>query len=216
MIKINLLPYRAQRKRQALQNQLVIGVIPLALTLICIAVAWWSISADISAADQETVRYKQEIEKQKETLKEIETFKAKKEVIKQKMGVIQTLQKGKSGPVHMLDDLATNLPGRLWLTDFTQKEMQLEIKGRAMDNISISNYMINLEKSPYFTTVDLKEIKTNTKRSSKGVQLKDFVITCNVTYSTDTTTDAPAETKADKKTKAKREPKASAKAEDQV
>lgn len=216
MIKINLLPYRAQRKMQALQNQLVIGIIPLALTLIGIAAAWWTIRADISAADQETVRYKQEIEKQKETLKEIDAFKTKKEVIKQKMGVIQSLQKGKSGPVHMLDDLATNLPGRLWLTELKQKEMYLEIKGRAMDNISISNYMINLEKSPYFTTVDLKEIKTNAKRSNKGLQLKDFVITCNVTYSTDTITEAPAETKAEKKPKAKREPKAPAKAEDQI
>lgn len=182
MIKINLLPYRAQRKKQIIQEQLIIGIIPVVLTLLVISLFWWSIKSDIAKADQDIVATKKEIEKQKVTMKEIENYKKKKIKIKKKMDIINSLQKGKSGPVHILDELASNLPGRLWLVDIEQKGMSLNIKGKSLDNISISNYMINLEKSPYFKGIDLKEIKTEKKRGPKGVQLKNFIITCNIIY----------------------------------
>ncbi|MCK5099723.1 MAG: PilN domain-containing protein, partial [Desulfobacteraceae bacterium] len=125
----------------------------------------------------------QEIKKQEATIKKIDAFKKEKKTLTTKMGIINQLQKSKSGPVHVLDDLSISLPGRLWLTSIKQKGMNLEISGKSLDNISISKYMTNLEKSRYFKNVDLKQIKTETKRGPKGIQLKKFLITCKIIYS---------------------------------
>lgn len=183
MIKINLLPYRAERKKELILQQLVVGVVPLVFAIAVIAFFWWSIKSDIADTENEIARLQREIKKQERTIKKIAEFKKKKVTLTKKMKIITSLQKGKSGPVHVLDDLAISLPGRLWLVSVKQTGMNLEIKGKALDNISISNYMINLDKSSYFKNVDLKKIKTDKSRGPKGVQLKNFVITCNIIYS---------------------------------
>ena len=184
MIKINLLPYREEQKKVLAIQQVIIAAIPLLISIFVIGFFWCSTKSDIARAENEITRLKIEIKKQESTLKKIDAFKKKKATLTKKMDVIKTLQNGKSGPVHMLDDLAINLPGRLWLTSLKQKKMHVEISGKALDNISISNYMINIEKSPYFNNVDLKQIKTETKRGPKGIQLKKFVITTSTSYTT--------------------------------
>jgi Tfp pilus assembly protein PilN len=63
--------------------------------------------------------------------------------------------------------------------------MALEIEGKALDTTAISNYMINLDKSPYINNVDLKTVKTDTSsggKASQGIIVKSFVITCNITF----------------------------------
>jgi type IV pilus assembly protein PilN len=183
MIKINLLPYRTERKKELLFQQLSIALVPVLLTVLTIVFFWWSIKSEISNTENEIARIKQEIKKQEATIKKIDAFKKEKKTLTTKMGIINQLQKSKSGPVHVLDDLSISLPGRLWITSLKQKEMNLEISGKSLDNISISNYMTNLEKSLYFKNVDLKQIKTETKRGPKGIQLKKFLITCKIIYS---------------------------------
>ncbi len=184
MIKINLIAYRAQRKKQFLQEQIIIGAAPMVLVLIIVGLFWWSITSEISDVNNEVARINKEIEKQKVTMKQIDDYKKKKKTITKKMDIIEKLKGGKTGPVHVLDEIAVNIPGRLWLIQVDQKGMNLDIAGKALDNISISNYMINLEKSLYFESVDLKQIKTSKKRSSKGVQLKEFIVTCKIIYDT--------------------------------
>ena len=98
------------------------------------------------------------------------------------MRVIEKLENGKFGPVHIIDHLAINLPGRIWLTKIEQKSMSMTIDGKALDNISISKYMVNLAKSDYFKSVDLKKIKTDKKKGPTGIQLKNFSLTSTVTY----------------------------------
>jgi Tfp pilus assembly protein PilN len=97
------------------------------------------------------------------------------------MDIIKTLQKNKSGPVHILDQLAVNLPGKLWLLGIKQTGMNLNLEGYAFDNQSISRYMVNLEKSPYFKSVDLEKISTE---EQKGIRapLKKFSLKCQTTY----------------------------------
>ncbi len=186
MIKINLLPYRAQQKNQLVLQQIIIGIIPVVITIFVIGIFWWSAKADIATAETKIATLNQEIAKQKKTMKEIASFKKKKALISKKMGVIGKLQKGKTGPVHVLDELAANLPGRLWLTQVKQSGMKLDLAGTSLDNLSISNYMVNLEKSDFFSAVDLLSIKTKKGAKGEGAHLKEFKITCNITYKKET------------------------------
>ena len=181
MIKINLLPYREEKKRQLIKTQLSLAGLFLVPSILLIIILLILISTIISNTNTQIVEVKAEIKKQKVSLDEINTFKKEKETLKNKMQVIEKLEKGKYGPVHIIDHLAINLPGRIWLTKIDQKSMSMTIDGKALDNISISEYMVNLSKSDYFKSVDLNKIKTDNKKGPTGIQLKNFSLTSTVT-----------------------------------
>ncbi len=182
MIRINLLPYRDEKRKQLIQTQLVIAGLGLIPAVLVILILLFSINAKITNINAETAKIQADINKQKVSLDEIKIFKKEKETLKNKMAVIEKLKKGKFGPVHIIDHLAINLPGRIWLTKISQKGMVLSMDGKALDNISISDYMINLGKSEYFKSVNLNKIKTDTKTGPKGVQLKSFSLSSSITY----------------------------------
>jgi type IV pilus assembly protein PilN len=181
MIKINLLPYRAQRKKQRIFEHLIIAGLAFLPAVIGIVICFLVINFKISRLDDAIATTAQEIKRQQAVVEKIKGFKDKKEALLKKMDIIKTLQKNKSGPVHILDQLAVNLPGRLWLLGIKQTGMNLNLEGYALDNQSISRYMINLEKSPYFKSVDLEKISTEEQKGIR-VPLKKFSLKCQTTY----------------------------------
>jgi type IV pilus assembly protein PilN len=181
MIKINLLPYRAQRKRQQIIAHVIIAGLACLPVVLGIFISYLLISFKISGIDNAIATTAQEIKRQQATVEKIKGFKDKKEALLKKMDIIKTLQKNKSGPVHILDELAVNLPGRLWLLGIKQTGMNLNLEGYAFDNQSISRYMVNLEKSPYFKSVDLEKISTEEPKGMR-TPLKKFSLKCQITY----------------------------------
>ena len=182
MIKINLLPYREEKKKQFIKSQLSVAGLFIVPSILLIIILFFLISTKISSTNTQIDKVKAAIKKQEVSLDEIKVFKKEKETLKNKMRVIEKLEKGKFGPVHIIDHLAINLPGRIWLTKIEQKSMSMTIDGKALDNISISKYMVNLAKSDYFKSVDLKKIKTDKKKGPTGIQLKNFSLTSTITY----------------------------------
>ena len=188
MIKINLLPYRAARKKEIITRQVFFGAIPLLLTCLIIGLLWWSMNSKHEQVSANITSIKAKIKQSKLKMKDIENFKVQKEMLAKKMDIIKTLDKNKTGPVRMLDELATRLPGNLWLISLDQKGSDLVLNGRALDNISISRYMTQLEISNSFQGVMLGEIKTDKKISaSGGTRLKAFKLSSKVVYDVDAT-----------------------------
>jgi type IV pilus assembly protein PilN len=189
MIKINLLPYRVARKKEIITKQALIGALPLLVTCLGICFFWLSINAEISQVSEDIATVQEKIKQSKLKMKDIEAFKEQKETLAKKMDIIKTLQKNKSGPVRMLDDLATCLPGNVWLTKLDQKEAGLLLEGMGLDNLSISRYMVQLEGSASLSNITLGEIKTDTKTAAKGGKiLKSFKLQSKVMYNPDAVT----------------------------
>jgi type IV pilus assembly protein PilN len=182
MIKINLLPYREEKKKQFIKSQLSVAGLSIVPSILVIIILAFLVNTKISNTNTQIDKVKAAIKKQKVSLDEIKAFKKEKDTLKNKMRVIEKLEKGKFGPVHIIDHLAINLPGRIWLTKIEQKSMSMTINGKALDNISISKYLVNLGKSDYFKSVDLKKIKTDKKKGPTGIQLKNFSLTSTITY----------------------------------
>lgn len=142
----------------------------------------------VNKAEEEIVTIKKEMETMKMQADELKKFKEKKEMFEKKFNIIKSLREGKSGPVHLLDDLSRSIPGFLWLTSFAQLEKEkageMQIKGKALSNEAIAQFMENLEKSPIFANVNLQvSQQSEQKRGGKGgpgknPELRDFTITC--------------------------------------
>jgi type IV pilus assembly protein PilN len=138
-----------------------------------------SLSRGLNKVEAQINLYNEEIKQLKVDTKDVNKFKAEKEDLQKRLNIIYTLQRAKTGPVRVLDDLATSLPGRLWLTSLKEKDGKMELKGLALDNSTIANFMINLERSGVIKNV---ELIISQQLERKDVKLKEFTLTCVVQY----------------------------------
>lgn len=179
MIRINLLPVRALKKKETTRQMLSVFFLSMGCVALVIFLFHLSLSSQLNKAETQINVYNEEIKQLKIDTKDVNKFKAEKEDLQRRLNIIYTLQRAKTGPVRVLDDLATSLPGRLWLTSLKEKDGKMELKGLALDNPTIANFMINLEKSGVIKNV---ELIISQQLERKDVKLKEFTLTCIVQY----------------------------------
>ena len=176
MIRINLLPFRKARKKENVRQQ--ISVFFLALIFLTLGMSYLAVSLNRKIQDMDS-RIKTST-KQLDDLtiltKEIDEIKKKLDVLKKKTAVIKNLELNRKSSVILLDTM-TNMviPGRMWFTSLSALSDTVEINGLALDNKTVADFMIQLEGSQLFSSVNLKTLK---QQAIKDVILKNFEISC--------------------------------------
>ncbi|MCK6550645.1 PilN domain-containing protein [Myxococcota bacterium] len=180
MIRINLLPVRQTKKRETVQQQLLAFVGVIILTILgCIAWTAYN-SREASNRRDEIANRQKELAQLDKIIGEVNEFTTKKKELEDKLKVIDQLKKGKTGPVRALDDLATEIPNRVWLTKVDEKSGSVTLDGVAIDHEDVSAFMKALQKSKYFSNIVLGYSKKTTDQA--GTTLYEFKITCRVDY----------------------------------
>jgi type IV pilus assembly protein PilN len=105
-------------------------------------------------------------------LDQVAAFRKKKASLEKKIEVIEDLDRARNGPVRVMDELATRMPERLWLTDLRTEGNAIALKGEGMDNELVAVLMRSLNESPYFEKVDLRG--TELGNSKEGLKLVKF------------------------------------------
>ena len=179
MIRINLLPVRASRKKEAGKQQLVLFALAAVLVLICNF--WWSHSraADLAAREDKARRTRADIAQLEKIIGEVKNIKAQQAAVKDKLAVLEKLKAGRQGPVRVLDELATITPKRLWLRRMEEKGGGVTFEGAAGSIDDVSAFLSALKRSQYFANPELKKTSA---RTEKRTRLVDFSITANVNY----------------------------------
>lgn len=189
MIRINLLPFRAARKRENIRRQLSISGLLFLLFLLLLGVWFIKISSTLSELKDTESSKKTELAGYQKELAEIKKLEKDIKEINTKLDVIKDLEKGKTGPVLLLSTIADAVPkDKLWLTSLSEGNGKLTLTGTAMDNETVALFMNNLEAAKeVITSVGLKSV---TLKELKDYNLKvaDFSLECR-TY------DYKAETK---------------------
>ena len=166
MARINLLPWRAERRKQRqrefygmLGAAAVAGVVALGLGI------FWMDQRIENQNDRNAYLQAQikEVDKKIEEIKELDKTKSKLLTRKQ---VIEQLQADRSQMVHLFDELVRTIPDGVRLAQMKQSGDTLTLEGVAQSNASVATYMRNLEASPWMGHADLKktEAKHNEKR----------------------------------------------------
>ena len=185
MIRINLLPVREARRRADIQQQFVLLGLALAATLIGVAWAHFSVQNSVAEAKARVVQTEAEIAKFDEQLEQVEAYKQKKKEVQDKLDVIAGLERSRSGPAHMLDELAVHTPARMWLTKLEAQAGKVSIKGMSLDNEIVALFLTKLNESAYFANVELEStelklvesLKLNTFRIRAALESPDGPIT---------------------------------------
>lgn len=179
MIRINLLPVRQTKKRETVQQQLLAfaGVV-IATIIGCIV--WTGYNSSIKTEREAQIADKRkELAQLDKIIGEVNEFTSKKKELEDKLQIIEQLKKGKTGPVRALDDLATEIPNRVWLTKLDEKGGSMTLEGMAIDHEDVSAFMKALQKSKYFSNIVLTFSK---EKRDKDARLYEFRITCSVNY----------------------------------
>jgi len=178
MIRINLLPFRAARKRENIKRQVTVYTLSVILLLVAMVYVFLQLDGRLSDVKAQETQLNQALAKHRKTIARINELKKKIKVIEQKLDVMQKLEAGKQGPVRLLDELAKAVPkDRLWLSAMAESEGNLTLTGSARDNETVAEFMTNLEKSPIVLSVDLQSSQSTTVQ---GVSLSNFSLKCRV------------------------------------
>ncbi len=159
MARINLLPWRAERRKQR-QSEFfaMLGGSAVAALLIG-ALGWLFFSGQIDGQIARNAYLTQEIAKTKEQNKEIDALEAKKANLLQRKQVIEELQGDRSQNVRLFDELVRTIPDGVKLGSIKQNGQVLTLNGSTQSNARVSSYMRNLESSGWITNPDLSVIE---------------------------------------------------------
>lgn len=181
MIKINLLPVRAAKKKEAVQRHVVLFGIGLAAVITVGVGAFLVASTQLTEIEDENKVLKSEIEDLKKILGEIAVYQEKEELLQKQLEIIKKLRANKTGPVHMLDEISTYTPEKLWLTSIKEVGGRVELEGVSINNEVIATFMQRLDESPYLSEVFLVSIEAEDEGE---LRLKRFQLTARLVVPT--------------------------------
>lgn len=140
----------------------------------------------------------QEKEKLQYVFSKLEELERLKSLYEKKINLIKLLKSEQKTPVTIMDGLSENIPPWVWLTQSTYGDNLIQIKGRALSNSSIADFISHLEKDPLFEDVNL--IAT-IQRNIKNNKIHEFSLTARYVLIPKT---EPQEETSEKESKGKR------------
>ena len=168
MARINLLPWRAERRVN--RQKEFYGMLGLAAVggLVLSFLIWFHYNQQISGQNTRNQFLQAEIQKMEGKIKEIEALDKQKDRLLARKKVIEQLQANRSQMVHLFDSLVRTIPDGVALANIKQEGEILTLEGRAQSNARVSNYMRNLEGSGWMTNPDLSIIEAKAEEKAPG------------------------------------------------
>lgn len=190
MIRINLLGQvrpKAARKA-AVPMEAGVQVIFFALAVLISAVilftVWRHQKAELDATLQRISNLNAEKQSLQAVKTQVEQYESQKAILQQRINVIETLQRNRTGAQELLQMMANTVVhvDSLWLTSMERKGDGLEIAGEAGSINAVANFITQMKRSGYFGKVEIKETKEDDL--VKTTQTFGFTISAAVTPQT--------------------------------
>lgn len=183
MARINLLPWRAERRKQRQREfYTMLGLAAVAGVLMSLLLYFYY-DGQVSGQNERNAYLEAEIAKVKEQNKEIDRLDSQKKRLLDRKQVIEELQGKRSQMVHLFDALVRTIPDGVVLTALKQEGETLTLEGRTQSNARVSTYMRNLESSGWMSNPELSVIEAKAQEASgSAVDIKSlpYVFTLKV------------------------------------
>jgi len=179
MIRINLLPLRASRKKETVRQQVSILVLSIIGVLVVGLSVYGLLLGKISTAKDQIESSENEIKSLKAKIGAIDNIKKLQAEVKKKLDVLSQLRKEKTGPASRLAALSDAVPEKLWLVKYAETGKSVSVSGFAFNEELIALFMRNLQASGAFANVELQVSEQSNvgglmaKRFDIAFQIKD-------------------------------------------
>ena len=161
MIRINLLPFRAARKKENIRHQASVFLLSLIFVILVLFAGNYYLGSKVKSLKKDIDTANTELKKYNEINEEIARIKKTLKNLQKKMNVINTLETNRHAPVRLLDAMTqvVPLPKRLWFTRLEEKDSTVKLDGIARDEEEVAELMRQLQRCGLFRSVNLKTLK---------------------------------------------------------
>ncbi|ENO88485.1 PilN domain-containing protein [Thauera linaloolentis] len=170
MIRINLLPHRAEKRKQRRTQFYALSAAMIVLGAL-IGILVHSVYAGyIERQASRNAFLKAEIAKLDQQIAEIRRLREQIDALLARKKVIEDLQSTRAESVHLLNELAKGMPDGVYLKSVKQAGSRITLVGHAQSNARVSHLMRNLEDSPFLerpTLVEAKAVTVDDRRLSE-------------------------------------------------
>lgn len=158
MANINLLPWREEQRRERNKVTLVVCVLMWAFAGLIVLCGKLYMDSMIDHQERRNAFLDTEIKKLSKVIREIEDIKQKRDALRARMNVIQSLQQNRAQIVHVFDDLVNKLPEGVYYEKINKRGQRISINGKAQSNNRVSLLMRSLDASEWFDDASLKVV----------------------------------------------------------
>ncbi len=166
MAHVNLLPWRAARRKQREREfYMQLGaafVVGLGVLLLWI---FW-MDQRINNQNDRNTYLQTEIKQLDVRIAKIKDLEKVREHLLARKQIIEQLQADRSQMVHLFDELVKTIPTSARLSGLKQGGQAMSLDGVAQSNASVAEYMRNIEGSPWMGHADLRKTE-NTHNGSR-------------------------------------------------
>ena len=166
MAHVNLLPWRAERRKQR-EREFYMQLVTAFVVGVGVMLLWifW-MNQRIDNQNERNTYLQNEIKQLDVRIAKIKDLEKVREHLLARKQIIEQLQADRSQMVHLFDELVKTIPSSSRLTGLKQSGQALSLDGVAQSNASVAEYMRNIEQSPWMGHADLRKTE-NTHDSSR-------------------------------------------------
>jgi len=174
MIRINLLPYRTQRRQTKILQHLVVafGVIFVAASLVFVAdLIKTSELTTLEDSFSELKVQNAALQKRIGKIKDLDNLRAD---VERKLELVAELQQGRFHSLVTFNRLATVIPENVWLQSIDDKGGTITLSGLGESNKAVANFMRALDQEAVFSNISLSKI---TRTNIGNIPVRSFSLT---------------------------------------
>jgi type IV pilus assembly protein PilN len=164
MAKINLLPWRAERRERRKREFFTqLGLAAVAAIVLVLLWGFW-MSLRIDNQNGRNAYLKDQITQLDAKITEIKNLQKVKDHLLARKRIVEKLQSSRSQMVHLFDQIVKTIPAGARLTSLKQQGDKLTLDGVAQSNATVAEYMRNIEASPWMgpaTLVKTENVHTD-------------------------------------------------------
>ncbi|MCF6318860.1 MAG: PilN domain-containing protein [Proteobacteria bacterium] len=173
MVKINLLPWREERRQQLTKEFYVLLIIGGAIASAIVAGVFWMYSQNIEFQQERNKKIIDEIAKVEIEIKEIDELEKKRDDLLSRKKVIEELQANRTQMVHLFDEMVKTIPNGVFLQNIKQNGNTLQFEGYAQSYSRVAGYIRQIEASEWFKApVDIEYINADDTYDTHEQQFK--------------------------------------------
>ena len=177
MIRINLLPHRAEKRRAQQAQFIAFSVISVILGAMIVGFVHVAIMAQIEYQEGRNAYLNKEIAILDKQIDEIKKLREQTQSLLARKKVVENLQSTRADVVHLMDQMLRILPDGVYLKSLKQAGNKISVVGYAQSNARVSTLMRSIDDSPWLQSPVLIEIRATSVGTAR---ISEFSLTFNL------------------------------------
>lgn len=167
MIRINLLPVRAAKKKETIRQQASIAGLSVVALLLVLGFLYFSVTKKVAELNDSIVGEEKEITRLDKEIGELKNVEGEKKVILDKLNIVKQLEVNKKQHLKLFADIAGSMPEKLWIDSLKDAGQNITIMGFAAGDEVVAEFMRRLEKTLAPWKVELEVVNQVEKEKQK-------------------------------------------------